>query len=341
MFGSKKGKAVAIENEVSSLQERQRETEWDLIVASGSLENAKQKHRRALVEPDSELSSAEAEKEVTAAEAQVAAIARRLEDIKGWIQDAETRLAVFSRRSEQERLSRDLESRAALIDKAAGQFTKAMISAQSEYNELVTALQNNGAQFGYRDAQAVARAALLETVDRFEPGLVRLMGYERHFLNGRDASEEVKAEITDQMRALSADIAAGKEPAEPGSLRPEMPDFRPTLPTVQVFFKRPVTYVDEHGVERRHAAWAQEVVEPLANAAVAAGLAVRLDSEVGEQAFERFRSQRRSGPKVSRGSNVSYFKDELVKIDIDLPAFLEKERERMRAEWLVAQQAAK
>ena len=62
MFGSKKGKAVAIENEVSSLQERQRETEWDLIVATGSLENANKSTGRALVEPDSELSSAKQKK---------------------------------------------------------------------------------------------------------------------------------------------------------------------------------------------------------------------------------------------------------------------------------------
>jgi hypothetical protein len=217
-----------------------------------------------------------------------------------------------------------------------------MSATQRAYDELIRALQRNGIKFNYGpDANSIARDALIEAINQFEPGLIGQLRLQHYFPKGRDGAAEIKHSMTNAMRALGVDIAAGTaEAVEPGSLQPAIPDFRPSLPTVQVFFKQPVTYIDEHGNRQRHSAWNAEVVVPLAEKAVAEGLAVRMDSEEGKKAFERFKAHRGSTPKVSRGSNVSYFAEELVKIEIDLPTILEKERNRLKTEWLAAQQAA-
>jgi hypothetical protein len=341
MFGRPKNSISALEGKLASLQKRSLGFERDLAAAATNVDDARRRYGDMWLKMDEDENTfVSVEATINAAEVQKCAVEKRLEEIERHIIATKQDLTKARDTAERQRLHDDLVKRAETIDKVATNFTDACAAVEATYRDLVHSLQKNGTKLSVdTDAEKIARCALITSIEQIEPGLVAHLRLHRYFPSGSNGADEIRR-TTDKMREFAANIKRGaKEAVKPPTLEPQMPDFKATLPTVKVCFTKPVVYNDEHGVRQRHAAWTAEVPVTLAETAEKAGIAIRLDSDEGQQKFERYRKNRR-GPIVSNGATVSYFSDELVQIEIDLPALLKAELDRLRQEWLKVQQSA-
>ncbi|HWJ74690.1 MAG TPA: hypothetical protein VNX29_16125 [Kaistia sp.] len=278
LFPSKsKSPTRALEADLADLVRRRDKLKGRLDRAVLDAERAASERRRLVLEVDEPDTAAvlKAEAACRAADEARATIEDALRHAAVKIAGIEQNIAELTDRAERAAAAEDLERRALFVDVSVGDFRDAVAVVAERYAGLIAAMRESGPIIGTHGMAIAPQLAALAVLDaairNFEPQLIPRMPMEGEPAAPTNALAVAQSIVSAPLRALAADIRAGKAAA--ASAEKPKPRRAPILfENVRIVAYQPLAYVSAEGSVATTFAGDLEVPGPVAEAVFSLGL---------------------------------------------------------------------
>ena len=322
-------------------------TKSDLEARIPALETAKAaalaERREALI---SGVEAGHAANRAREAEDSLAAVADALAEVERRLSDAIARRDAEAAQAEREAVAKALETDAQAIVAAAKDIEAAVAAAARAHARMPLAVSAKAAPqvMANRESLSPSEFASGLVVEALVAALPDLSGradlFPSHYtrertVEGRSA-EDAGAAVAERLRAVAAEVREGHVGAlaEWRGKAPRIHASEP--PAIPVHPSACFSYIDHHGQARRVTPLDCYLPEPVAVAAVAAGLAENAPSIATQTARNQWERKREATPAENLFDGV-----EVADLGVDLRALAEAEEERQRSDARDAEAAAR
>jgi hypothetical protein len=357
-FFSKKSPAEDIEAELAAFTKRRASLESKLCASITSVETARESRRNHLIDgaDDDAAALTKIEKRLADAERDEAALRDAINTLAAREGDARARLAVARDADARERRATEIEAAARAIEIAGARLEKAVEAVAAEFAQITDLIPSEAIQtrryvplIGHDDRPLSSReliaAALFEGLYQQIPEAFQIVG--------GSSVAEIKAVISYRMsdgslcdqipiddESVSLLPASGAvEQTIVAPLRkaadhlrnppePPAPIIEPTpFANAEIVFAKKAMWTDEWGEQKFADAWLATVPTPVAEAALAAGIAFRSGTE---EAREEVRKQSFISTMDPRW-RAQIPLPEIVDLRVNIKELRDAERERLNA----------
>lgn len=335
---------TSTEDQIRGLESTKAGLEARIPALEAAKADALDRRREALISGDDAQEAAQAARE---ADDNLAAVADALAEVERRLSDAIARRDADEAQAEREAVAKALEADARAIVAAAKDIEAACAMVARAHARMQLAVSAKAAPqvMANRESmspQQYADGLVLEALVVAIPSLdVRADLFPAHYtmerrVEGREALETAE-DAADRLRAVAGSVRSEAAPADLPEWSAGGPRVRGSdVPNVTVFPTACFTFVDRNGQVRRISPSDCYLPEPVANAAVKAGLADRIVGVTHQRAKLDWegRLERSSFDALFAASGA-------VDLGVNLKVDAEAKEERQRAAWEADQAAAR